>query len=145
VEKAKERPAPSETDFQKELEDLQGSWAEIVEHCLSVQPALRKDLRDSWPVSVMENTLTIGFDPEFAAEVEEVSMLDHGVLKNFFSRKLGRQIQVKHTVLERPVTWSHEKVGPQPESGTESKDWTDNPAIRSVLEVFHGDVIEIQR
>jgi hypothetical protein len=139
-----------------ELTALQQAWPDLVARCELLQPALKRLLRDSWPVQVSDTVLTIGFDPEFATEVEEVKALDHGALHNMFSELLGRSIRVDYTRLRKPVGWSHtagKENGMEPDTeedfdperaGRDPRKWQQHPAVRQVLEVFNGDVIDVQ-
>lgn len=143
-------------DLESELNTLRETWPDLVEKCLVLQPALKRDLRDSWPLEVTETTLIIGFDPEFSGEMEEVKFLDHGGLHSLFSKQLGRSIRIEYRVMNEAVTWSHQAPetqeappGDQPFSvetaGTNPDEWIKNKSVRQVLEVFHGDIIDIQR
>ncbi|MEX2382949.1 MAG: hypothetical protein WD490_11225 [Opitutales bacterium] len=155
--KPESEPPSLEIDADRELADLRESWPEIVEKCLVIQPLLRRDLRDSWPLRITERTLTIGFDPEFSGEMEEVNQLDHGGLYHFFSDKLGRPVRMEYEVMKEAVTWSHHSPGEEADAGEETdvatgangektpRDWLRNKTIRQVLEVFHGDIIDIQQ
>jgi len=140
-----------------ELKALQDSWPELVARCELLQPALKTLLRDSWPVSVTEMELTVGFDPEFATEVEEVKSLDHGALHRMFSEVLGRSIRVGYSRLTHPVSWSHQGAEPSEEkggseeeafdserAGNDLKQWQRHPKVRQVLEVFNGDILDVQ-
>ncbi len=140
-----------------ELAALQEAWPELVARCELLQPALRTLLRDSWPVGISEVELTVGFDPEFANEVEEVKLLDHGALHRMFSEVLGRSIRVGYSRLLRPVSWSHvhqEKGEERAEeaegdfdaerAGNDARQWQRHPKVRQVLEVFNGDILDVQ-
>jgi len=118
-----------------------------------LQPALRRHLRDSLPVSVSETVLEVGFDPEFAQEIEEVRAMDHGTLHTMFTQLLGRSVRLKFRVLDKPVTWSHVQAGDSgaeepsfnPESaGTNPREWLKNQTVRRVLEVFNGELVDVQ-
>ncbi|MEX2608045.1 MAG: hypothetical protein WD708_11935 [Kiritimatiellia bacterium] len=157
MEPERPEPSPPQLDSDRELADLRGEWPDIVEKCLVIQPLLRRDLRDSWPLRISESTLTIGFDPEFSGEMEEVMQLDHGGLHHFFSEKMGRPVRILYEVMKEAVTWSHHSPGEESDAGEEtdvatgangemtSRDWLRNKTIRQVLEVFHGDIIDIQQ
>lgn len=143
-------------DLEKQLADLRKDWPELVEKCLLLQPALKRDLRDSWPLELTGTQLTVGFDPEFCGVMEEVKHLDHGGLHTLFSNLLGRSIRIEYRIMKKPVTWSHhppenEETRPKDEpfsvetAGTNPEEWIKNQSIRQVLEVFHGDIIDIQR
>lgn len=126
-----------------------------MEKCLVLQPLLQRDLRDSWPIAVSQTKVTVGFDPEFSGSMDEVKMIDHGGLHKLFSNLLGRSVQMDYQLMKEPVKWSHHS--PEPPSareteqkfdaenaGTNSDEWVKNESVRQVLEIFHGDILEIQ-
>ncbi|MGA0334418.1 MAG: hypothetical protein ACO3N7_09045 [Kiritimatiellia bacterium] len=138
------------------MQALREEWPELVEKCLVLQPALKRDLRDSWPLEVSDTTLVVGFDPEFSGVMEEVKLLDHGGLHHLFSKRLGRSIRIEYRIMKESVTWSHHSPEAQVETaddkpfsvenaGNDPEEWIKNESIRHVLEVFHGDIIDIQR
>ena len=139
------------------LERLKAGWPEVVGRCGLVQPMLEQFLRDSMPVSLSDTTLVIGFDPEFAGEIDQVRQLERGALRHFFQKVLGRAVHLDYTVLQVPVRWSHHPVSEgdveddgEPEdfnadtAGLNPRAWLRNEAVRTVLEAFHGDIIDIQ-
>lgn len=134
---------------------MKKNWAGLVEKCLVLQPLLKRDLRDSWPIELTSTKLTVGFDPEFSGVMDEVKMLDHGGLHKLFSNLLGRSVQIDYQLMKQSVTWSHHAPEPQSVSesnhvfsaesaGTDPEEWVKNEAVKQVLEVFHGDILEIQ-
>jgi hypothetical protein len=137
-----------------DLKNLQDHWGELVSHCGMLQPALRGHLRDSWPVAVSETVLDIGFDPEFGAEIAEVRAMDHGSLHGMFSQLLGRSIRLRFQLLDKPVTWSHVSGAPSEQAasaefqidqaGADPKAWLQNDSVRKVLEMFNGEIVDIQ-
>lgn len=142
--------------METELAMLRDQWPDLVKKCLVLQPLLKRDLRDSWPMGLSDTTLTIGFDPEFSGLIEEVKLLDHGGLHTLFSRLLQRSVRIEYQVMKQSVTWSHqapetEEAAPDSlefsveTAGTNPDEWIKNPAVRQVLEIFHGDILEIQR
>lgn len=120
---------------------------------------MQRILRDSWPVSLSETTLRIGFDPEFASEMEQARQWERGGLRGLFQKVLGHPVHLEYTLLDEPVRWSHQRMDADapasdaaadggafdPEAaGLNPQAWLRNETIRTILEVFHGDVMEIQ-
>jgi hypothetical protein len=143
-------------DVVKELEMLREQWPDLVEKCLILQPLLKRDLRDSWPMHVSDTTLTIGFDPEFSGIMDEVKMLDHGGLHTLFSKLLERSVRIDYQVMTQSVSWSHHAPDAETvketgqtfsvdSAGNNPDEWIKNESVRQVLEIFHGDILEIQR
>jgi len=139
------------------LEDLRKRWPSVVEGVGVAHPVLQRILRDSWPVSLSATTLLIGFDPEFAGEIEIARQQERAGLRTLFQRVLGHPVHLDYTTLGEPVRWSHQsvKAAVAPAAGDEAfnadaaglnpQAWLRNESIRQILEVFHGDVVEIQR
>lgn len=150
----------SEEVYVKSLQDLQDRWPDWVEHCSVVQPTLQHILRDSWPVALTKTSLKIGFDPEFAEDIDHARRIDPGGMRHLFQKILGHPVHLEFTLLDRPVRWSHRVVNPSktqkaPEAetteafdaasaGLNPQAWLRNQTVRDVLEVFHGDIVEIQ-
>lgn len=123
-----------------------------------IQPTLQHLLRDSWPAALSGRNLTIGFDPEFAEDLDHARRLDPGSLRHFFQKILGHPVHIEFTLLDQPVRWSRKPVDsaapPATPGGEETFDsasaglnpqaWLRNQTVRDVLEVFHGDIVEIQ-
>lgn len=138
------------------MKSLREEWPDLVEKCLLLQPLLKRDLRDSWPLDITETTLTVGFDPEFSGIIDEVKLLDHGGLHHLFSKILKRSVRMDYQVMTQAVTWSHHAPDTEEAeeshqgfsmetAGTNPDEWVKNPSVRQVLEIFHGDIKEIQR
>ena len=53
------------------MERLQAEWPTLVAEIGEAHGWLRTDLLDSWPVEMTDSTCSLGFDPEFAGEIEE--------------------------------------------------------------------------
>jgi hypothetical protein len=144
----------------KSLKELQDNWPGLVEHCAVVQPTLRHLLRDSWPVALSSGNLKIGFDPEFAEDLDHARRLDPGSMRHFFQKVLGHSVHIEFCLLDHPVRWSHKAVKASAETegdtsaeargfdsesaGLNPQAWLRNQTVREVLEVFHGDIVEIQ-
>ena len=139
------------------LERLRAAWPALMQRCGLVQPMLERYLRDSWPVSLTDTTLVIGFDPEFAGEVDQVRQLERGTLRHLFQRVLGRNVRLDYTVMKESARWSHHPVenptNGEPDddapfdaesAGLNPRAWLRNDAVRTVLEAFHGDILDIQ-
>lgn len=81
-------------------------------------------------------------------------------MRHLFQKILGHPVHIEFSLLDRPVRWSHRPVNPDtpsPESdsgpdpafdskraGLNPQAWLRNQTVRDVLEVFHGDILEIQ-
>jgi hypothetical protein len=131
----------------EELKRLQQQWPLVVKRIGESHPALRTDMLDSWPQALTETTCEIGFDPEFAGEINEVKRLGATTVQRAVAAELDRQIRVEFVEASGPVRWSHERKSDEvSESAPTSnlRSWEQNPAVRQVLEIFHGDVRDVQ-
>lgn len=131
----------------EELKRLQQQWPLVVKRIGESHPALRTDLLDSWPQALTETTCEIGFDPEFAGEISEVKRLGATTVQRAVAAELDRQIRVEFVEASGPVRWSHERKSDAPGESVPStnlRSWEQNPAVREVLEIFHGDVRDVQ-
>ncbi len=150
-------PEPMLEPVAATLEELRADWPALAEKCRIAQPLLRHLLMDSWPVSLNETTLVIGFDPEFHGELEQARGGDHAILRHLLGRELGRAVHVEFVLLKEPVRWSHQAPRDDGESvpdeqpfspesaGVNPRAWMRNAAVRLVLETFNGDILDIQR
>lgn len=111
-------------------------------------PLLRKNLLDSWPQALTETTCVLGFDPEFSGEIKEVRKTSYDHVHRMIVKRLGRSVKIEFVEADQPVRWSHQnkqEASPDTVPSTNLRSWEKNPAVRQVLEVFHGDVRDVQR
>lgn len=129
------------------MERLRAAWPAVVDLLGASHPVLRTDLLDSIPESLTDTCCTIGFDPEFSGEIDEVKRLGVATLQRAVSSELKRQVKIDFCKASGPVRWSHERKQSAASSGAPTanlRSWEKNPAIRQVLEIFHGDVRDVQ-
>ncbi len=122
-------------------------------------------LRDAEPVCVKGNKVTIGFDPEFAGERDEMLLSNNKLaLQRALTEQLQRSIELELNVLpgkellpndvpvaKGPNTISNEvaagkvKQDGQRDLSREARDrWMSNEKVALVLEKFNGDIIDIR-
>ena len=133
--------------LEAELAGLRSAWPSLVERMSEAHPVLRTDLLDSWPERLTESTCAIGFDPEFPGEIGEMQKNGLETVHRVVVHHLTRSVKVEFCVASAPVRWSHHLKKPVTPTGVPSgnlRSWEQNPAIRQVLEVFHGDVRDVQ-
>jgi len=131
-----------------DLEHLQKKWPQLVQKIGEKHPVIRTDLLDSWPERLTDTTCSIGFDPEFAGEINEVKRLGYDLVHRAVVAELNRPIRVEFVKAAAPIRWSHQLKHPVPAHtvpSTNLRSWENNPAIRQVLEIFHGDVRDVQK
>lgn len=129
------------------MERLQAEWPTLVAEIGEAHGWLRTDLLDSWPVEMTDSTCRLGFDPEFAGGIEEVQKRGYSILHDAVVAHIGRKVNIECCLAKEPVRWSHHLKHPQKEGEVPSgnlRAWEAQPAIRQILEVFHGDVRDVQ-
>jgi DNA polymerase-3 subunit gamma/tau len=126
-----------------DLERLKTAWVSLIEHISKGAPQAKHRLTDTAPLSVTETHVTISLDPEFANERANLEnprtlLLIQKTLSSF----LKRSVSVGFSV-------SSGKPNPAPSaapvSGVADKQkYYSNPSVRSVLEAFSGEIIDIR-
>lgn len=127
-----------------DLERLKTAWVSLVEHISKGLPQAKHYLADTIPLSVSETHVTIGIDPEFA---KERSNLENPrtilFIQKTLSATLKRPVSVDFSVLA-------EKACPLPadntprQSSPDKQKYYNNPSVRSVVETFSGEIIDVR-
>ena len=152
-----EAPRPEAADrFAEERSDLTARWHEILDYVGRAAALARNALLDARPQQVAAGEVVIGFDPEFAGNLEKVENARvRKALGKKLSMLLDREVAVRFEVLEEdaetePLPADHEPAPPAPKGKTDRKtkaartDWHEDPAVRKTLEMFHGDIVDIR-
>jgi len=148
------------------IETLAARWHEIVENVAQHAPMTRGYLLDAKPVRLENGTLIIGFDPEFAAEKDQIVLPRNvNAIKRVAGEFLGREVHVEFEVLEKRVTLPADTQlkasackndePPVSEPGQKKtvrsnmtpaakQKWTRDPAVVLALETFGGDIVDIR-
>ena len=135
--------APS--SVQDELAKLNQRWPKLVEQIGNTVLLAKKYLVDAKPVSVVGSHVVIGFDPEFAGEIESVrNARTQKVVQHAIREVLGRDVAVEFKVLgvaaAAPKTGTGEAAKP---ASKDKREWAKHPTVNRVLETFNGDISEI--
>jgi DNA polymerase-3 subunit gamma/tau len=122
-----------------DLERLKPAWNSLIDHIAKALPHTRHYLADTVPLTVTETHVTIGIDQEFASERPN---LEHPKTLSLIQKTLS-------AFLKRPVSAEFSVVATgrnagSPSGGTDKQKYYQNPTVRSVLEAFSGDIIEIR-
>jgi len=124
-----------------DLVRLKEAWPKLIEQFIKGAPQAKPYLMDTAPLRVSETHVTIGLDPEFA---EEKGSLENQRTLLFIQKTLA-------DFLKRPVSIDFDvlavKAAPKPApSGNPDKTrYYENPAVRSVLEAFSGDIETVRK
>ena len=137
-------------------------WHVLLDGVGHTAPLARGYLLDAKPVAVNKEQVTIGFDPEFAREKEIDYSHNRKSLQKVMDDLLGRHVNIVFSVLDAKDTLPGDiKMVPSAKKTTESaknpvlagksnvsskvkQHWAQNPAVRKVLELFNGDIIDVR-
>jgi predicted transcriptional regulator len=152
--KAAPAPAPAAAPA-NELDRLLAQWrSEIVERVGRIGTAAlaRNLLLDARPLLVEPMRVVIGFDPEFAGNMEKIKAPHYmkalqGVLTQFLKRTVNVEFQL--IVTEGPVDLPADHVVDQEGAGQgkgpkSRQDWYKEPVVRKTLEFFNGSIVDIR-
>ncbi len=146
-------PVAPAASAQDDLAKLTQEWSKLVERIGSVDLLAKKYLVDAQPVSVVGNHVVIGFDPEFASEIETVrNPRTQKFMQHALREVLGRAVAVEFKVGDvasqpSPAAAAPAAAAPAtaPKSASKDKrDWHKHPAVNNVLEAFNGDISEVR-
>lgn len=125
------------------LERLKTAWTGLIEHISKGAPQSKNYLADTVPLSASETHVTIGIDPEFSREIPN---LENPRTLLFIQKTLS-------SFLKRPVSAGFSvlpgKAKPLPadvpaQGQPDKQKYYKNPSVRSVLETFSGEIIDIR-
>jgi len=138
-------------------------WHVILDGVGHTAPLARGYLLDAKPVAVNKDQVMIGFDPEFAGEKKKIDFPhNRKTLQKVINDLLGRHVNIIFSVLDAKDTLPGDtKMVPSAKKQQESsknqvlagksnvsikvkQHWAQNPAVRKVLELFNGDIIDVR-
>ncbi len=134
VQPAKEPPPAPQQPKVEEITLLRAQWANILAAIRNVDKALEALLRDCEPVSVLENTVTLGFYYPLHKEKAEEDKR-RKTLEETMSKFLGRPIRVKCVVVPKKKA---QQIAPKLSP-------TDDPVVRVAVEKLGARVVEIRK
>jgi DNA polymerase-3 subunit gamma/tau len=167
-------PAPSSDPSASAASDLQleDLWSKVIDAVGRASPFTRSYLLEAHPVSLANDVLTIGYDPEFADHLELVDNAKNRTLIQTKLKELGcGEVQVRFIKAEAPAnrplpkapavpnaapvppanlfTATKEASARQAKSGMEpvpfnKDDFKNDPLIQKALEVFKGQIVEVR-
>jgi DNA polymerase III subunit gamma/tau len=151
-------PAPAPKATEGDLSDL---WHKIVEAAGRASPFTKTYLLEAHPISIEKHVLTIGFDPEFA---DHLSLVDNSKVHTLLQTKLKEYghggMMVRFVEGQRPHDYQPPEVTPvggggHAETGTsepgpkeftfDKEEFKNDPLIKSALDIFKGEIVEIRK
>ena len=159
---AETREPPAKPVAGDELSVLSEKWREIVERVGHTAALAKGYLIDAKPVKIVGSQVSIGFDPEFAANKEKIDFArNRKAIEKIIGEVLRRDVTVDFCVLDARSTLpgdiktagttsaSKTQPGEQPGSVTASlktkQEWMKNATVRKTLEMFNGDVTDVRK
>jgi DNA polymerase-3 subunit gamma/tau len=146
---------PVDTD--SELALLLKDWNEIIDRAAHMAVGIRRLLVDTRPVKVEPLRVTIGVDPEFEAEIEQMRTgRNLPAIQHAIGAKLNRQITVHFIPVEGVVPDGTVAAPPPdrrdpeptpdatPSPGKSRREAINNPVVRKALELFNGTVKDVR-
>ena len=140
-----------ENSYKIKIAQLIGNWPKITDDAANADSLSKNYLHDTMPLSIENDKLIIGFDPEFSSEHERFK--DHR-LQIALSRSIHKQTGVKLKLSFRPLEESEAKKLPTdhpvaqnvPTNMSNKLDQIeyDHPVIKEVVEVFNARIIDIR-
>ena len=134
-----------------EVQALIADWSSITDTAAKADSLSKSYLHDTVPVLVENNTLVIGYDPEFASEAERFN--EHRLqvaLSRSIENKMGRKYQLHFRPLEGgdqpvlPADHPVEKPVPIALSAELDQVEYEHPVVKEVVEIFNGRITDIR-
>jgi len=152
------QPAAPAAGADAELDEL---WQKILEAVGRASAFTRSYLLEAFPLSLDKNVFTIGFDPEFADQLELVNnQRTHALLQTKLQELGHPNVQIKFAQAEsppRPPAPSAEPASAAPgkaaprarseKSGSakiDADEFKNDPLIQKALEIFKGQIVEVR-
>jgi len=140
------RPTPA-AEATASATSVEEAWAYAVEHLGKVTPLAKAHLVGARLLGLKGNVLTVGFDPEFAAQREFVDTpRNHELLQSRLKEKLHMDVTLRLEVSEAAAmaTPKPTNKATQPKA-SETTDFRNDPLIKKALEVFKGTIVEVRK
>jgi DNA polymerase-3 subunit gamma/tau len=127
-----------------ELKVLLEAWHDIISDISRTDPFSRRYLLDTAPLRTDATHLVVGFDPEFAGELDRFdNPRSKLTLARAVRKYLDRMLEISFEPLKpddpRPAPGS----GTAPELEGEAK-WYANPVVKTVVEAFNGEITDVR-
>jgi hypothetical protein len=136
-----------------ELEALVSNWRDLIDKIGAVASLARGVLIDARPLEVTADRVVIGFDPEFAQNIERMRMPTYQrAAQNALTQFLKRPVALEYRVIESSVPVDvpadhtvDQAAGGAPRQGARTRQqWQADPVVRKTLEFFNGSIVDIR-
>ncbi len=140
------RPVPQTTPAPASASSVEEAWAYATEHLGKVTPLAKAHLVGAKLLGLKGNVLTVGFDPEFAAQREFVDTpRNRELLQSRLKEKLHIDVALRLEVSEAAGMATPKPTKTAPAKASETTDFRNDPLIKKALEVFKGTIVEVRK
>ncbi len=138
-----------------ELEALVANWRALIDKIGALASLARGALIDARPLEVTAERVTIGFDPEFAQNIERMRAPTYQrAAQSVVAQFLKRPVTIEYRLIESPsrvdVPADHtvDQAGgggaPGRKGARTRQQWQADPVVRKTLEIFNGSIVDIR-
>jgi DNA polymerase-3 subunit gamma/tau len=153
-----ETGAGKQADPESELKMLKENWRTVVDKAGAIAVGCKSMLLDARPLAVAGNKVTIGFDPEFADEVETMKVprnrmaVEH-TIGAMLKRTVVAEYCLSDTVAQdrladnpKAVKSHSAQTGSATEKGKpkNKRELIDDPAVQKALDVLDGTILDVR-
>ena len=152
------KEAPPKTQAKKKaagasptLDKILEKWDEVVERVGMISVAAKGSLSDAYPIKAEDDVVTIGFEPEFAHDIDRFkNMRNRKAVEKALERALGNSVTVLFAVAPEGViklASERKQHAPQESAGIEktAKHVVDDPVVQKAMEMFEGSILEVRK
>ncbi|MDD5678737.1 MAG: DNA polymerase III subunit gamma/tau [Kiritimatiellae bacterium] len=134
-----------------ELAHLLKIWPELVEKVGKTVSLAKGCLMDARPSAVMDDRVTIGFDPEFAERMEQAGLpRTRAALQKNLSAVLRRPVTVDLKLLTERTSPAEKSTAATAQlpagkpSLQQKQKWFKDPAVQKTMDMFNGDIQKVR-
>lgn len=149
----------------EEVAMLRIRWRSIVDRVAKVSPQAKVAILDACPLFVEGDVVTVGFDPEFAGNMQRMELPRNlQATQNELSTVLGRNVKIKCRLLRdgekvvlpadvpvkaipvpiEPKVSTSPVSGPKTEVRKTTAEWLKDNTVRKALDMFDGEIVDVR-
>lgn len=138
------------SDNADELEILLTNWHKIIDHVGKADALSHRSFLDTAPIRVNTENLVVGYDPEFKGNLERLEdSRSKLALARAVNRLLNRMLSVSFEPLKPDARRPLPTDRPTEKNETKQKStglakWYENPAVKTVVETFNGEIEDVR-
>ncbi|MDH3982327.1 MAG: DNA polymerase III subunit gamma/tau [Kiritimatiellaceae bacterium] len=146
-------PQKKKITTESEVDILLSKWHKIIKQVEQANSLLKGYLLNTAPIRTDETHLVVGLDPEFSKDRNRLED-DRAklALARAVERHLGRLLAISYETLKpddpRPLPTDHLINNDQDPDNTQmltkEQKWYSNPVVKTVVDAFNGEIIDIR-